>query len=546
MGLLDTLRHAVRGYDIGRGRAAARRLHLKVERLFEEGRFREATEAARELLGVMRQEHGEDHPDFATSMSNLALLLQCQGDLEGAEPLLRQALAIRRTLFGECHPDFATTLNNLGELLSLRGDQEGAETLLRQALAVREQLLGRCHPDYAISLSSLALLLKKRGDAAGAESLLRQALEVRREMLGEFDPDYATGLSNLALLLFERGDLAQAEALLRQALDVRRAALGEHHPDYIATSKSLARLLQRRAGGPRIGESSTRMPSPGRPTAGAPAQEEDGLPGAQSGPWPGLEPTLTDIASSPIGRDEEGAPRLERGGDEIAEEAAQLAEMFQEAGDRLGEAGERMGAEGVFPDASVFRSLAVCHYRLSMLRAEVRSLAESRGVPSPPPEAVAGLRGIGSLLEAVARAEAEGSRAQALDVLERVLRLRARDDGEVVPTGLHECQAGARELHRIISASPALEPPPVVGQLAAGEHPFASLLTLVERFESLNDDQRSALQQTVSWAYGRRLAEFAGGARLFLSPESEPRQPAGPEPLEPRDEVSTDRGDRDG
>jgi tetratricopeptide (TPR) repeat protein len=498
------------------------------------------------LLDVLRQELGEGHPDFATSLSNLALLLQRQGDLQGAEPLLRQALAVRRTLFGESHPDSATTLNNLGELLSLRGDLDGAEALLRQALAIREQVLGGCHPDYAISLSSLALLLNKRGDPAGAESLLRQALDVRREMLGEFDPEYATGLSNLAHLLFERGDLAQAEALLRQALDVRRAALGERHPDSIATSNSLARLLQRRAEVPPTDELSPRAQPPGRSAGAGPAPGEDSLPGDSSGPWPDLEPALTDTGASPTGGAEGEGSRPERGGDEIAEEAAQLAELFQEAGERLCEAGRRMGADGVFPDASVFRSLAVCHYRLSSLRAEVRSLAESRGVSCPPHEEAADLRGIDSLLEAVARAEAGGSRSQALEVLERVLRLRARDDGVVVPPGLHECQAGAQELHGIISASPPFEPPPVVGQLAAGEHPFASLMTLVERFESLSHDQQEALQRTVSWAYGRPLAESAVRARLFRSPESEAVQPDSCSPAEPRDGASGDRGDRDG
>jgi hypothetical protein len=255
---------------------------------------------------------------------------------------------------------------------------------------------------------------------------------------------------------------------------------------------------------------------------------------------------LTDIGASPTGRAEGEGSRPERGGDEIAEEAAQLAEMFQEAGERLCETGRRMGADGVFPDASVFRSLAVCHCRLSSLSAEVRSLAESRGVPCPPPEEAAGLRGIVSLLEAVAGADAEGSRSQALGVLERVLRLRARDDDAASPSGLHECQARAQELHDIISVNPPFEPPPVVGQLAAGEHPFASLMTLVEQFESLSHDQREALQRTVSWAYGRPLAESAVRARLFLSPESEAVQPDSCSPAEPRDGASGDRGDRDG
>jgi Tfp pilus assembly protein PilF len=38
---------------------------------------------------------GPEHPDTAVSLSNLAILLQAQGDLAGARPLYERALASR-------------------------------------------------------------------------------------------------------------------------------------------------------------------------------------------------------------------------------------------------------------------------------------------------------------------------------------------------------------------------------------------------------------------------------------------------------------------
>jgi tetratricopeptide (TPR) repeat protein len=525
MRILDRLREAVSGHPNGRGRGGVEWLHLKVVRLFEEGRFAEATEAARQLLEVQRGELGENHPDYATALSNLALLLQRQGDLHGAEPLLRQALSTRKAVLGECHPDYATSLNNLGELLSLQDNRAEAEPLLRQALAIRRDVLGECHPDFAISLSSLGLLLNTSGDSAGAESLLRQALDIRRETLGELHPDYATGLSNLAHLLFGRGDLTQAEALLRQALEIRKAASGEHHPDTIATENNLARLLQHRAE-----RSRTEVPLlPTRP-AGAeagtpPATEADGTARHLSDPWPALDRTSFQTRPLPGCGDEGGSARTTRGSAECAEELARLTDMFQEAGEQLRGAGRRMQTNGLFPDASLFRALGVCHYRLSALRAEVRELAESLGVPGPPPEQLAGLREIGALLDAVARAEAGRSRSQALDILEQVLRLRPHDEGD--QPALHECQAKARELHRIIAGSPAHHLPPVVEQLARGEHPFACLLKLVNHDESLDDDQRAALHRSVAWAFGRPLTQCIDQARLIG-----PHAPQAPDPAD--------------
>ena len=67
------------------------------------GQYAAAMEAAsgprirKELLG-------EDHPDFAKSLNNLAGLYQAMGDFARAEPLYRQALEIRRKALGEDHP----------------------------------------------------------------------------------------------------------------------------------------------------------------------------------------------------------------------------------------------------------------------------------------------------------------------------------------------------------------------------------------------------------------------------------------------------------
>ena len=47
---------------------------------------------------------GEEHPDYATSLNNLACLYNSMGEYAKAEPLYRQALEIRKRVLGEEHP----------------------------------------------------------------------------------------------------------------------------------------------------------------------------------------------------------------------------------------------------------------------------------------------------------------------------------------------------------------------------------------------------------------------------------------------------------
>ena len=104
-------------------------------------------------------------------------------------------MEIRKQSLGEKHPDYATSLNNLAMLYQDMGDYVKAEPLFQKALEIYKQTLGEKHPDYAASLNNLALLYKSMGDYAKAEPLYRQALEIYKQALGEKHPDYATSLT---------------------------------------------------------------------------------------------------------------------------------------------------------------------------------------------------------------------------------------------------------------------------------------------------------------------------------------------------------------
>ncbi|CAN0540423.1 unnamed protein product, partial [Ectocarpus sp. 12 AP-2014] len=53
-------------------------------------------------------------------------------------------------VYGADHPEVATTLNNLAGLLETQGEYTAAETLYERSLAIQEAALGPEHPDVAV------------------------------------------------------------------------------------------------------------------------------------------------------------------------------------------------------------------------------------------------------------------------------------------------------------------------------------------------------------------------------------------------------------
>jgi tetratricopeptide (TPR) repeat protein len=79
---------------------------------------------------------------------------------EQAALLLQRALAIHEQEFGANHPDTASSLTNLARLYQTQGKHQEAEPLLQRALAICEQQLGASHPTTRIVRQSYTLLLQ--------------------------------------------------------------------------------------------------------------------------------------------------------------------------------------------------------------------------------------------------------------------------------------------------------------------------------------------------------------------------------------------------
>ncbi|NCR10924.1 MAG: tetratricopeptide repeat protein [Microcystis aeruginosa LG13-11] len=101
---------------------------------------------------------GDNHPDVAASLNNLAYLYQSQGRYPEAEPLYLEAINIATQVLGENHPHTQTFYQNYLRMLSQLPEAE-----LRQRFPLphplnpkpphpRKQLLGRLIQGFLIFL----------------------------------------------------------------------------------------------------------------------------------------------------------------------------------------------------------------------------------------------------------------------------------------------------------------------------------------------------------------------------------------------------------
>jgi len=202
-------------------------------------RYREAGKAYLNAAKLVPDSYQELQANY---LNEAGVALRYAGEYQQAKPLFEQALAIRERVLGQQHPDYATSLNNLAFLYKSQGETKKALPLYEESLKIIERVLGKQHPDYAKSLNNLAFLYKSQGEYEKALLLYEQALKIFEQALGKQHPDYVTSLNNLAFLYDSRGEYEKALTLFEEAVAIVEKKLGKNHPDTKTFTESLYQI----------------------------------------------------------------------------------------------------------------------------------------------------------------------------------------------------------------------------------------------------------------------------------------------------------------
>ena len=121
---------------------------------------------------------GQEFPENADHLANMALLHYKKGEYADAETLYQKALQIREKFMGPEHPKVATTLNNLALVYRDQGRIAEALKLWERSLAIVEKVFGPDHLKAALRLANLADSLYAQNEYAQAEKFYQRLVTI--------------------------------------------------------------------------------------------------------------------------------------------------------------------------------------------------------------------------------------------------------------------------------------------------------------------------------------------------------------------------------
>src|SRR5262245_59061357 len=213
----------------GRGETTdvAEAMLVLVETLWRGGKEKdpETRATAERCVELCRRGFGEDHPNYATSLNGLAIVLRRIDDVEGAKTILKRVLALREKIYGPRSIEVAKILSNLSAPEGMSGNFAAARADLERASSICEEL-GVRDAFVATVFVNLATLNEQVGDYATARDDFERSLEIRRQVLPPGHPLIAEPLFGLGVVLTRLGDFTAARASYEEALALQEKTLG--------------------------------------------------------------------------------------------------------------------------------------------------------------------------------------------------------------------------------------------------------------------------------------------------------------------------------
>jgi tetratricopeptide (TPR) repeat protein/CHAT domain-containing protein len=161
---------------------------------------------------------------------SLAGLRMNFGQYTESEQLFNEAIQESRLRLGDRHPDYATAISNRALLYIETGRYDEAINDLKHAETLLTATYGKEQYELAYIYANMSNAYRHSGMFKEAEHFALLSAEVTGNSLGKEHPDYATSLQNIAVMYYEFGSYEKAEEIYNKAQGIYLASFDSKHP----------------------------------------------------------------------------------------------------------------------------------------------------------------------------------------------------------------------------------------------------------------------------------------------------------------------------
>jgi tetratricopeptide (TPR) repeat protein len=203
------------------------------------GEYKKSLDYHEDSLVIRLELLGQDHPETATSYSNVGTAFGSLGDYKQQLEYAQKSLQIRLRILGEDHSKTATAYNNVGAAFGNLGDHKQELEHAKKSLQIRLRLFGEDHPETATAYGNAGVAFGNSGDYKQQLEYAQKSLQIRLRLFGEGHPHTALSYNNLGIAYQDQGDIKQSLDYRRRALALMKNLYGFEHPGTIEIAKSI-------------------------------------------------------------------------------------------------------------------------------------------------------------------------------------------------------------------------------------------------------------------------------------------------------------------
>lgn len=204
------------------------------------------TDSLEQAAALISGEKGENCPEYAKALNNLAVSYFHNGTYKKAEYFITNEVLLRESLKARNELSYLNSLEEASVICRKAGNYEEALNMARKAEKVSLKVYGAMHPDYARTLTFYGGVYYDWGISVNDLVYLKRALdyfEMARKIYSASGEKSKYNLivnkSDIAAYNNDIGNIPEAESLFTEIIDFTGKEYGDSSPNYASALNNL-------------------------------------------------------------------------------------------------------------------------------------------------------------------------------------------------------------------------------------------------------------------------------------------------------------------